>query len=52
MATSSIFTNVKIDDPNKAEDFINALDASAHEPIRKPLAHKISIVSDPKTIRK
>lgn len=31
MATSSIFANVKITDPKKAEAFINALDASANE---------------------
>ena len=36
MATSSIFANVKIIDPKKAEVFIDALDASAKEPKRKP----------------
>ena len=32
MATSSIFTNVKITDPKKATAFINALDAAANAP--------------------
>ena len=38
MATSSIFANVKITDPEKAEAFINALDAAANAPriSRKP----------------
>ena len=36
MATLSIFANVKITDPKKAEVFIDALDASAKEPKRKP----------------
>ena len=52
MATSSIFANVKITDPKKAEDFINALDASANEPIRKTSAQRIQILSDPEAIRK
>lgn len=32
MATSSIFANVKITDPKKAEAFINAMDAAANSP--------------------
>lgn len=28
MATSSIFANIVIDDPKKAEDFVNALEMS------------------------
>ena len=36
MPTSSIFTNVKITDPEKAEAFINALDEAANNtPVRK-----------------
>jgi hypothetical protein len=34
MATSSIFANVKITDPKKAEVFINAMDAAANSPKR------------------
>ena len=36
MATSSIFAKVKIDDPKKAEAFIDALEASENKPKRKP----------------
>jgi len=36
MATSSIFANVRITDPKKAESFVNALEASAKEPKGKP----------------
>ncbi len=32
MATSSIFANVKITNPKKAEAFINAMDAAANSP--------------------
>ena len=32
MATSSIFVNVKITNPKKAEAFINAMDAAANSP--------------------
>jgi hypothetical protein len=52
MATSSIFANVKITDPKKAEIFINALDASANEPKRKPSAPEIPVLSDVDAIRK
>lgn len=52
MATSSIFANVKITDPKKAEAFINALDASANSQKKsaKALAH--TLVTDPGEIRK
>lgn len=36
MATSSIFAKVRINDPNKAEAFIDALVASENKPKRKP----------------
>lgn len=36
MATSSIFARVRIDDPKKAEAFIDALEASENKPKRKP----------------
>lgn len=52
MATSSIFVNVKITDPKKAEVFIDALDASAKEPKRKPSVPDIPILSDVDEIRR
>ena len=52
MATSSIFTNVKITDPKKATAFINALDAAANAP-REPKERKEShILTDHEEIRK
>lgn len=36
MATSSIFAKVRIDNPKKAEAFIDALEASENKPVRKP----------------
>ena len=35
MATSSIFANFNITDKKTAEDFVAALDASAHDPKRE-----------------
>ena len=35
MATSSIFAKARIDDPKKAEAFIDALEASENKPRRK-----------------
>lgn len=52
MATSSIFVNIKIMDPKKAESFIEALEASANAPKRKPSAPDIPVVSDLDEIRK
>ncbi len=37
MATSSIFANFNITDKKTAEAFVAALDASAHDPRRKPV---------------
>lgn len=51
MATSSIFTNVKITDPKKAEAFINALDASANEP-KKAKTVEPSLVTDLNELRR
>ncbi len=51
MATSSIFTNVKITDPKKAEAFINALDASANEP-KKAKTVELSLVTDLNELRR
>lgn len=52
MATSSIFANVKITDPKKAEAFINALDASANEPKKKAAAPAHTFVTDANEIRR
>lgn len=50
MATSSIFANVKITDPVKAEAFINALDAAANAPKEKKASTK-TLVTDIDKIR-
>lgn len=52
MATSSILTNIKITDPQKAEDFAEALDISAHEPERRPSKQIIPLVTNIGEIRK
>ncbi len=52
MATSSIFTNIRITDPKKAEAFAEALDASARNPERMPAAPVIPLVTDLEEIRK
>lgn len=51
MATSSIFANVRITDPKKAEAFVDALEASAKEPKGKPSAPIIPTVTDLNAIR-
>lgn len=51
MATSSIFANVKITDPKKAEAFADALDASARDPERKPTVPVIPLVTNINEIR-
>ena len=52
MATSSIFTNIRITDPEKAEAFAEALDTSARDPERMPAAPVIPLVTDLEEIRK
>lgn len=52
MATSSIFSNVKITDPKKVEAFVEALDASARDPERRPTGAVIPLVNDIDEIRK
>ena len=52
MATSSIFAKVKIDDPKKAEAFIDALEASGTKPGRKPSIPVKPPVTDINDIRK
>lgn len=51
MPTSSIFTNVKISDPKKAEAFINALDAAANAPRIEEKKSNVQFLTDPDEIR-
>lgn len=51
MATSSIFANVKITNPIKAEAFINALDEAINAPKKEQKAPTHSLVTDPNKIR-
>ncbi len=52
MATSSIFETVRITDPKRAEEFIDALDASANEFAGKKSTDQIPTISDLDEIRK
>lgn len=52
MPTSSIFENIIINDPEKAEKFINALDASSHDPAWKPETQVAPPLTDAEEIRK
>ena len=52
MATSSILTNVVIKDSKKAESLANALEASSHDPKRKPYTPTIPILTDVEAVRK
>ena len=52
MATSSIFANIRITDPQKAEAFAEALDESARDPERVPSASVIPLVTNIDDIRK
>lgn len=51
MATSSIFANVKITDPRKAEAFIDALDAAANAPKKEAKTSTNSLVTDAEKIK-
>lgn len=51
MATSSIFTNIKITNPKQAELFANAMEASANEPERVPSMPVKPPLTDPEAIR-
>jgi len=51
MATSSVFHNVKIDTPEKAEAFVAALEASEKEPWIRVNPERHSVVTDPVIIR-
>ena len=51
VALSSIFTNIKINDPQQAERFIDALEQSANEPRRQPSAPVGPYLTDKHSIR-
>lgn len=52
MPTSSIFENIIISEPEKAEKFINALDASSHDPVWEPETQVAPPLTDAEKIRK
>lgn len=52
MATSSIFTNIVISDPKKAEKFIDALEASSLDPEWKPTTPVKPPLTDIEAIRR
>lgn len=52
MATSSILTELVIEDPKKAEAFINALEMSSQDPVCSPSASSIPILDSVEEIRR
>ncbi len=52
MATSSIFHNVVINDPKKAEAFISAIEASIADPYKSKDKLKTKVETDPDKIRR
>lgn len=52
MATSSIFTNIKITDPKEAEAFVKALEQSAKDGKRIPTNNSCRYTTDPDEIQK
>lgn len=52
MATSSIFTNIVIRDPKKAEKFIDALEASSLDPEWEPTTPVNPPLTDIEAIRR
>ena len=52
MATSSILTELVIEDPKKAEAFINALEMSSQDPVWKPSAPSIPILNSVEELRR
>lgn len=52
MATSSIFTNIVINEPKKVEKFIEALETSSHDPAWKPATPVKPPLTDIEAIRK
>ncbi len=51
MATSSIFANIKITEPEKIEAFVDALEASIADPMPFSNAPRKTVLSDPDKIR-
>ena len=53
MATSSIFTNVRIDTPQRVDSFLSACEASLEDSKRKREVSKKSVmfITDKKTIK-
>lgn len=51
MATSSIFANIKITEPEKIEAFVAALDASIADPMPCSNTPRKTVLSDPDKIR-
>ena len=52
MATSSILTELVIEDPKKAEAFTNALELSSQDPVCSPSAPSIPILDSVEEIRR
>lgn len=52
MSTSSILTELVIEDPKKAEAFINALEMSSQDSVCSPSAPSIPILDSVKEIRR
>ena len=52
MATSSILTELVIEDLKKAEAFINALEMCSQEPVCRPSAPSIPILDSVEDIRR
>lgn len=52
MATSSIFHNVVIDDPKKANNFVSAIEASIADPYDNSTVINANISPDKEDIRK
>lgn len=51
MATSSIFANIKITEPEKIEAFVEALEASIADPMPPSNTPRKMVLSDPDKIR-
>lgn len=51
MATSSIFANIKITEPEKIEAFVNAIEASIADPMPASGIPQKTVLSNPDKIR-
>lgn len=51
MATSSIFANIKITEPEKIDAFVEALEASIADPMPPSDTPPKTVLSDPEKIR-